>query len=141
MRLEEKKILADTHGRQRVKRRHDRARTPFDRLCETGVLSPSQQQRLSALRKRTNPRQLRKENHALIEQILELPGADEDKTEDIINTLLTTKEEERLRWAAGYVDKSETAPDLPTYPQPLLLPQSRNGKTEKPDSLRLKETG
>jgi hypothetical protein len=120
MRLAEKKILSDTQGRRQVKRRYDRARTPFDRLCETGVLSSSQQQRLTALRQRTNPRQLRKEIHDLIEQILVLPGAGEDETEDIFNTLLTTKEEQRLRWAAGYVDKSETDPDLSTCP--LLCP-------------------
>ena len=77
---------------QRQHRQRQRARTPFDRLCETGVLSPSQQQRLTALLKRTNPRQLRREIHDLIEQILALPGAGADETEDIFNTLLTTKE-------------------------------------------------
>jgi hypothetical protein len=140
MRLEKKEVNIDARGRRRIRRRYGDAQTPFDRLCATKALKPEQQQRLAALRRRTNPRQLIQEIHALIEQILELPGA-VDETEDIFKTLMTPSEERRLRRAAGYVDNSEKAPDLPTYPQPLLLPQSRNGKTEKPNPLRLKETG
>ena len=141
MRLEKKEVKIDAHGRRRLRRRYGDAQTPFDRLCATKALKPRQQQRLAALRKRTNPRQLIQEIHALIEQVLELPGAVEEKTEDIFKTLLTPSEEQRLRKAAGYVDKSETEPDLPTYPQPRLLPSGRNGKTEKPKPLSLKETG
>ena len=141
MRLEKKEIDTDAQGRRRVRRRYGDARTPFDRLCATKVLKAEQQQRLAAMRKRTNPRQLIREIHALIEQILELPGAVEGKTEDIFKTLMTPSEERRLQKAAGYVGKSETAPDLPTYPQPLLLPRSRNPKTEEPRPLRLKEHG
>ena len=141
MRLEKKEVKIDAQGRRRVRRRYDDARTPFDRLSATKVLTTTQQEQLAALRKRTNPRQLIQEIHALIEQILELPVAVEEKTEDIFKTLLTPSEEQRLRKAAGYVDKSETAADLPTYPQPLLLPPSRNEKTEKPKPLRLMETG
>ena len=148
MRLAEKEVSIDAQGRRRVRRRYDDARTPFDRLCDTKVLSPMRQEQLAAMRKRTNPRQLIQEIHALIGQILELPGAIEGKTEDIFRTLLTPSEEQRLKWAVGYVDKSETASGLPTYPLlcpsgyslDRLLPAGRNGKTEKPNPLRLKKT-
>jgi hypothetical protein len=50
-------------------------------------------------------------------------------------------EEERLRWAVGYVDKSPPALDLPTYPQPLLRQSTeRNGKSRSIESLRLKNS-
>lgn len=138
MRLIEKEVIIDAQGRRRVQRRHDRARTPFDRLCDTGVLSPSQQQQLEALRQRTNPRQLRQEIHALIKQILGLPGAVAGETEDIFKTLLTPAEQQRLQRAVGYVDKSPASSDLPTYPQPLRLQASRNGKAKELNPLRLK---
>lgn len=145
MHLVQKEVITDAQGRRRVQRRHDQARTPFDRLCETGVLSPAQQQQLTALRQRTNPRQLIQEIHALIEQIMALPGAVAAETEDIFKTLLTPAEEQRLKRAVGYVDNSDKNPDLPTYPQPLLLPPllppGRNGKSKEPNPLRLKKPG
>jgi hypothetical protein len=138
MRMTEKTVSIDAQGRRRVRRRYGEAQTPFDRLCASKILTPSQKQALTALRKRTNPRQLIQEIHALIKQILELPGAVAGKTEDIFKTLLTPSEEQRLRRAAGYVD---TAALLPTYPQLLLLSPGRNGKMEMPKPLSLKNTG
>jgi len=139
MRLAEKQIVMAEDGRPRVRRRYDRARTPFDRLCQTGILSPSRRQQLEALRQRTNPRQLRQEIQDLIEQILALPGAVTGETEDIFKTLLTGEEEKRLRWAAGYVDKSPTGSDLPTYPQPLRRRAGPNGKERHTHPSSLKE--
>jgi hypothetical protein len=141
MRLVQKEVITDAQGRRRVQRRHDQARTPFDRLCETGVLSPAQHQQLTAMRQRTNPRQLRQEIHALIEQILLLPGAVVGETEDIFKTLLSPAEEQRLQRAVGYMGNSDVNSDLATYPQLLLLPPGRNGKTKEPNPLRLKKPG
>lgn len=55
----EKTVVTLEDGSTRIQRRHDRARTPFERLCETNALSLQRQAELEALRDRTNPRQLR----------------------------------------------------------------------------------
>jgi hypothetical protein len=142
LRLAEKEVVTDKAGRQRTRRKYDRAQTPFDRLCKTGVLSEEQRQQLEALRQRTNPRKLIEEIHSLIGQILDLPGADLGTPQDIFQTLLSEAEEERLRWAGGYVDKSPPSSDLPTYPQPLLrLSAEQNGKNKSTNSLTLKKPG
>jgi len=139
MRLVDKQVVTSQTGQRRVQRRHDVPRTPFDRLCETGVLSPEQQSELVALRQCTNPRQLREEIHALIDHILSLPGAAPDQTEDVFKTFLTDQEAERLKWAAGYVDKSSKGNDLPTYPQPLRRLTNRNGKGKGVNQFKVKE--
>lgn len=54
---------------QRIKRTWDEAKTPYQRLLETGILSEKQRVRLSVLYARTNPRQLRQEIHQTIERL------------------------------------------------------------------------
>jgi hypothetical protein len=62
MRVAEKVIIPVTDGQPaRVRRRYDRPRTPFDRLCETEALRGAQRDRLLALRISINPRSLREE--------------------------------------------------------------------------------
>ena len=56
MHLTEKTVEGD-----KVRRKWDKAQTPYQRLLATGVLSPEQQERLQALYEQTNPLQLRKE--------------------------------------------------------------------------------
>ena len=56
MHLIEKTALAD-----KVQRKWDQARTPFERLKATGKLSAEHQQHLQALYEQTNPQQLREE--------------------------------------------------------------------------------
>lgn len=75
------------HRPARIKRRHDLARTPFDRLCDTGILDLEGQAELEQLRSQTNPRQLRREIYDLIHYILDLPGAIPGQLEDIFQTL------------------------------------------------------
>jgi hypothetical protein len=104
MRLEEKEMIIGQTGGMQIRRHHDQASTPFDRLCKTGVLPKEQQQRLEAQRQKTNPRQLRREIYNLLQQILALPVAEPGTTEDIFKTLMTDAEEKRLRWTSGYVD-------------------------------------
>ena len=58
MRVVEKTVVSEPGQATRIRRRYDDARTPFDRLCATETLSPQQRTRLTALRKRINPRQL-----------------------------------------------------------------------------------
>jgi len=86
MRLTEKSFSQETQG-ARVKRRYDRASTPFDRLCATAAISQEQREHLQALRDRINPRQLRQEIQDLIDYLLSLPGATPGITEDVRLTL------------------------------------------------------
>jgi hypothetical protein len=83
MHTTEKQVVATSDGGTRIRRRYDRARTPFERLRETGVLSPRQQQELEAVHQQTNPLQLREEIYALIDHIFSLPSAVAGVTEDV----------------------------------------------------------
>jgi hypothetical protein len=76
----------------RIRRRHDRARTPLDRLCETDALSEERKAQLRALHDQTNPRQLRREINQLLDEIFLLPGAIPGETEDVYETLFTPVE-------------------------------------------------
>lgn len=62
-------------GEHRIKRTWDEAKTPYERVLATGVLSVDQQARLTGLYARTNPRQLRREIHQIIETLWEEPKA------------------------------------------------------------------
>ena len=57
----------------KLRRRHDRAQTPYQRLLACGILSPEQQARLAALYARTNPRQLRTHIYMAVERLWERP--------------------------------------------------------------------
>lgn len=70
-----------------LKRIYDDALPPFDRLCQAGVLSASQQRELKALRQLTNPLTLRKDIQDLIDQLYALPCAKEGVIEDVHLTL------------------------------------------------------
>jgi hypothetical protein len=83
MRTIQKQVVATSNGGTRIRRRYDRARTPFERLCETGVLSAHQQQELETIRQQTNPLQLREEIYALIDHIFSLPSAAPGVTENV----------------------------------------------------------
>ncbi len=63
MRLVSKEVV----GQNRIKRKWDEAKTPYQRVLERGVLSQEQRERLSCLYARTNPRKLRREIHETIE--------------------------------------------------------------------------
>jgi hypothetical protein len=83
MRTTEKQVVTTSDGRTRIRRRYDRPRTPFERLCQTGVLSSQQQQELEAVHQQTNPLQLREEIYALIDHIFSLPSALPGVTENV----------------------------------------------------------
>ncbi len=77
LRLADKQVRpATAQSGSRVSRRFDRAQTPFDRLCNANILDPACRSRLTALRDRTNPAQLRLDIYALLDQLFALPGAD-----------------------------------------------------------------
>jgi hypothetical protein len=87
MRLSEKSWLHQEGQPSQVKRRHDDARTPFERLCETKAIPKERRAQLETLRDQTNPRQLRREIYQLIDHISTLSGAAPGKTEDVFQTL------------------------------------------------------
>jgi hypothetical protein len=87
MLLTEKTLVREEGQLTRVKRRYDRARTPFDRLCATSAIAEEQRDELRALRECTNPRQLRKEINDLIAQLFALPCAGPGSTENVYHTL------------------------------------------------------
>jgi hypothetical protein len=67
----------------RIKRIHDDALPPFDRLCKTGLLSPATQLKLETLRRNSNPMFLRQDIQNLIDQLYALPGLKEGVVEDV----------------------------------------------------------
>ncbi|MDM7998435.1 MAG: transposase family protein [Dehalococcoidia bacterium] len=74
MHLVEKSYVNEPGGGTKVKRRYDQATTPLDRLIALGALDgPSKEQWLS-LRRATNPRRLREQIYALLEELRSLPG-------------------------------------------------------------------
>jgi hypothetical protein len=87
MRLVEKKIIRHDHHGVTVRRRHDTARTPFDRLCLTQAIAPEHRDRLQALRDKTNHRLLRKQIYSLIEDLFLLPSAKPEDVQDVFLTL------------------------------------------------------
>jgi len=88
MRLAEKVSIPATDDQPgRVKRRYDRPRTPFDRLCETDAISDQQREGLMALRGSINPRKLRLEIYALCDELFSLPNALPRVTENVHQTL------------------------------------------------------
>ena len=70
-----------------TRRRFDQARTPFARLCETGVLTPQRQLALTQWHRATNPRLLLGQVKAQIDALFDLPGAQPGMTEDVYQTL------------------------------------------------------
>lgn len=87
MRLTEKRPNTVAGQLSRIKRRYDKARTPFERLCATGAITPERREQLEALRNQTNPRKLRQEIYDLIDYVFSLPGAVPGRTEDVLQTL------------------------------------------------------
>jgi hypothetical protein len=87
MHLVEKKVIQNEGRPPSVVRRHDKARTPFDRLCETDAILPVHRGQLEAVRARTNPRRLRREIWEAVHAIAALPGAVSGHPENAYDTL------------------------------------------------------
>lgn len=87
MHLVEKEIVRQDGQPTRVRRRHDQAATPFDRLCQTDAILPEHRAQLEALRDSINPRRLREDIYDAIEYVLQLPCATPGRSEDVHHTL------------------------------------------------------
>jgi len=88
MHLLEKQVMRENGQPVRIKRRHDQARTPFDRLCATKMILPEHREQLEALRDQTNPRVLRQQIYDAIDRLFALPGAVPGVTENVHLTLV-----------------------------------------------------
>jgi hypothetical protein len=76
MRLIGKDTVTDSEGKTRLRRRYDDAKPPLDRVSATSAISKERREELERLRDATNPRRLRQEIYALIDRIMDMPGAD-----------------------------------------------------------------
>jgi hypothetical protein len=88
MHLVEKQVIREGGQRVRIQRRHDSARTPFDRLCETNAILPEHRERLETLRDQVNPRVLRQRVYDALDHLFALPGAVPGITENVHLTLV-----------------------------------------------------
>lgn len=84
----EKTLVTRPDHSTHIQRRHDTARTPFDRLCQTVAISPQRRAELEALRDRTNPRQLRQEIYDAIPCLFALPNAVPGQPQNVYETLI-----------------------------------------------------
>ena len=94
MHLMEKLVIRKEGQPTQIKRRHDTARTPFDRLCTTTAIAEERRIPLHTLRERTNPRQLHDEINDLIEDLFSLPGATPGASENVYHTMTYFSEED-----------------------------------------------
>ena len=88
MHLVEKQVIRQDGQPVRIRRRHDRARTPFDRLCATNRILPEHREHLEALQDQINPRVLRQQIYNAIDHLFALPGAVPGVTENVHLTLI-----------------------------------------------------
>ena len=99
MHLKEKQVIRQEGQPTRVLRRHDDARTPFDRLCVTDCLLPEHRALLEALRDQINPRLLRQQIYDALDVIFSLPGASPGVAQDVRQTLLTPNGSDNGRYS------------------------------------------
>jgi hypothetical protein len=92
MHLVEKEFIPQDGKSARIRRRHDQAQTPFQRLCQTNAILPEHREQLCALRDSINPRLLRREIYADLAHLFTLPSAVPGVTEDIHQTLACYQE-------------------------------------------------
>jgi len=89
MRVVEKTTMPDPQHGWKIKRRYDRPQTPLQRLCASGILPTEQRRQLQSLRDATNPRRLREQINALVDQLFSLPNAKPGKPQNVLDTLVT----------------------------------------------------
>lgn len=76
----------------KVRRTWDVARTPFERLREAGVLTPTKEAQLETIYHETDPLALQRELERQAVALFALPGARPDRTEDVHLTLTAALE-------------------------------------------------
>jgi hypothetical protein len=85
------KLVAKTREGARAHRVYDRAQTPYQRLCATGVLSAERRRELETLYQNLNPLQLRRDLERELERLWTLAAPDPRRAQgdtDIATPLL-----------------------------------------------------
>jgi len=79
LRQTERKAVTGPDGIVRIRRKQDRARTPFQRLCEaTPPISRETREHLQMLYEQTNPMALKRSIHAQIDELTSMVASKED---------------------------------------------------------------
>jgi len=79
LRQTERKAVTGPDGIIRIRRKQDRARTPFQRLCETALpISRETREHLQMLYEETNPMVLKRSIHAQIDALVSLVASKEE---------------------------------------------------------------
>ena len=94
LRLAEKEVVPVDGGAFKIRRRYDVARTPFDRLCATGIVSKDHQDDLNRKRDQINPRRLKDEVYTLLDRLLSLPCAKISKEDTDASPIIPTPKED-----------------------------------------------
>ena len=81
-----RQAVVDGHNVTRVRRTHDEARTPLDRLLATGILDEAMRQLLLTIRDKTNPLLLKERIYHGLGQ-LQHPNAKQTKEEGLASTV------------------------------------------------------
>jgi hypothetical protein len=110
MRLQEKVVVPQPGRHSRIKRRFDKAQTPFDRLCASGALDQDRKKQFQQLRRSTNPRQLREEIYALLDKFFDLPNAAQGSTQDVYLTLFEQPHLEKEHAISVTISNDRTIP-------------------------------
>jgi hypothetical protein len=124
------KTWVSTHEGQSgyLKRTHDQARSPLQRLCDTPGFDAQRAQALRAQRDAINPLLLRRAIYAGLDHLFAYPNAQPDQVQDVFQTLadpdLFPEAVEALR-AVETVDKPKTGlPTVPTAPTATMASSS-----------------
>jgi hypothetical protein len=94
MRLAEKTVIPRPGKGNRIKRKYDQAKTPFDRLCSTDCLDEHVKVQLQRRREAINPRRLRQEIYDDLLRLSRMPSPDPTRNEDVYQTLFQNMEAE-----------------------------------------------
>lgn len=99
-----------------TRRKHDIARPPVVRLCETQTLTPEQNQALRAQRAEINPLALRREIYAGLQHLFAYPGAVPGHPENVYQTLAHPELFPEALAALEAVETGDNSKELPTVP-------------------------
>jgi len=129
------KTWVPTHDGQSgyLKRTHDQARSPLERLCDTPDFDTQHAQALRAQRDTLNPLQLRRTIYAGLDHLFAYPNAQSDQVQDVFQTLADPErfpEALAALRAVETMDKPQTGlPTVPTAPTATTASSSSRKET------------
>ena len=85
--VDKESVAATEQHPAHLRRTHDRARPPLERLCETKVLTPEREATLRAQRLAINPLDLRERIYQMVQHLLSYECAKPGEVQDVYQTL------------------------------------------------------